>query len=181
MSKGLKLLVFCLSVFVVLACAKEEPAPEPVKEEPEIAAPQTVAEEAGKAGIAGENIPEMPLEAIPADTKPADTKKVRDDASGQTSQTSETKPIQETEDAEEPVPENLVLKIEIIEETWIKITVDNKRPKEYMLKPGEHFKAEASSVFNLLLGNAGGVRLVLNDKPLPVPGKSGEVVKLRIP
>jgi cytoskeleton protein RodZ len=76
---------------------------------------------------------------------------------------------------------NLLLKIITIEDTWIKVTIDDHKPKEYSLQPRDRLELEATSGFHLLIGNAGGVRLILNEKPLKLHGKSGEVLKIRIP
>jgi hypothetical protein len=67
------------------------------------------------------------------------------------------------------------------ENTWLKVVTDQGIPAEYNLKAGEHLKLEARSTFNLLIGNAGGVKLNLNNKPVNVPGKRGEVVNLQLP
>jgi hypothetical protein len=49
------------------------------------------------------------------------------------------------------------------------------------LKQGDRLELEASAGINLLVGNATGVQLILNDKPIKVPGKSGQVVNIQIP
>jgi cytoskeleton protein RodZ len=79
------------------------------------------------------------------------------------------------------VEEKYVLHITAKEDTWMKVIVDNRDPKEYNLASGDSMKLEASSKFNLLIGNAGGVTLRLNDKEIPVTGKSGEMVNLDLP
>ena len=68
-----------------------------------------------------------------------------------------------------------------VEETWLKVISDNQRPVEYLLKPGQTVSREARSGFNLLIGNAAGLRLTLNGQPVRVPGKSGQVVTLQLP
>ena len=78
-------------------------------------------------------------------------------------------------------PERLILKIAAIEETWMKIIIDDQNPNEYYLKPGDHVELEATLGYNLFIGNAGGIRLRLNNESLEVPGKSGQVVNLKIP
>ena len=78
-------------------------------------------------------------------------------------------------------PEKMLLRIQTVEETWIKIIVDHQDSKEYNLKPEDHLELEGLKGFNILLGNAGGVRLFLNDKPVPVGGKTGQVVSIKIP
>jgi len=79
------------------------------------------------------------------------------------------------------VPEKLRLNIRTVERTWLKIIVDHHDPVEYSLEPGEEMAFEASTGYNLLVGNATGIKLLLNDNPLPIPGKKGQVVTLQIP
>jgi cytoskeletal protein RodZ len=81
----------------------------------------------------------------------------------------------------ESVPEKLVLKITATEETWMKVVIDYQEHREFRLNPGDHIELEASKAYNLLIGNAGGVQLILNDNPLEVEGKSGQVVTVQIP
>ena len=73
------------------------------------------------------------------------------------------------------------LSIDTIEETWLKIIVDDQKAKQYRLNPGDHIELEGSRNFNLLIGNAGGIRLELNGKPVALSGKSGQVVNLQLP
>ena len=74
-----------------------------------------------------------------------------------------------------------ILTVSATENTWLKVVTDQGIPAEYNLKAGEHLKLEARSTFNLLIGNAGGIKLNLNNKPVHVPGKRGEVVNLHLP
>jgi cytoskeletal protein RodZ len=74
-----------------------------------------------------------------------------------------------------------ILTVSATEKTWLKVVTDQGIPAEYNLKAGEQLKLEARSTFNLLIGNAGGVKLNLNNKPVNVPGKRGEVVNLHLP
>ncbi len=78
-------------------------------------------------------------------------------------------------------PGKLTLVITTIEDTWMKVIIDGVSPREYSLKPGKTMTLEASSTFNLLIGNAGGVKLSLNDAPVDIPKKSGQVVTLQLP
>jgi cytoskeletal protein RodZ len=78
-------------------------------------------------------------------------------------------------------PQTYRLEIKAIEETWLKIIVDNQRAQELTLKTGAVKQIEATTHFNLLIGNAGGVELTLNDTPVAVSGQSGQVVNLELP
>jgi cytoskeleton protein RodZ len=77
--------------------------------------------------------------------------------------------------------EKLVLQITAVDDTWIKVIVDNKDSKEYNLMSGEKLEMEASAGFNLLIGNAGGVKMEFNGKPVKISGKVGEVVNIQLP
>ncbi len=59
--------------------------------------------------------------------------------------------------------------------------MDEKGSTEYHLNSGDQIKLEADTAFNLLIGNAGGLKITLNDKPVSIPGKSGEVVTIELP
>jgi cytoskeletal protein RodZ len=76
---------------------------------------------------------------------------------------------------------SLLLSIITIETTWIKVIIDGQMPKEYSLKPRDRLELEAFTGFNLLIGNATGVQLIFNDKPIEVLGKRGQVVNIQIP
>jgi hypothetical protein len=73
------------------------------------------------------------------------------------------------------------LDIKAIEDTWLKVIIDDQKPEEIMLKPGDTRQIEARNQFNLLIGNAGGVELQLNGSPVEVSGKSGQVVNILLP
>jgi cytoskeletal protein RodZ len=77
--------------------------------------------------------------------------------------------------------EKYLLRIETVEETWLKIIIDDQEATEYSLYPGDHIELKASNGYNILIGNAGGIRISLNDKPVTVTGKSGQVVNIQLP
>lgn len=79
------------------------------------------------------------------------------------------------------VSDKQVLNITAHEDTWIKIIIDKGSSKNYELVAGDHLELKAASSFSLLIGNATGVKITLNDKLIPVSGKSGEVVNLDLP
>lgn len=77
--------------------------------------------------------------------------------------------------------EKYLLHVQTLENTWMKVIVDDQESKEYSLRPGDNLVLEALSGFNLLVGNATGIRMRLNDKPVALSGKSGQVVTIRLP
>ncbi|MDO9263528.1 MAG: DUF4115 domain-containing protein [Desulfosalsimonadaceae bacterium] len=74
----------------------------------------------------------------------------------------------------------LFLKIDAIEETMIKIGVDDADLVAYLLNPKDHIELEASTRIRLEVGNPGGVKVFLNDEPVAINGKSGEIVTLEL-
>ena len=72
------------------------------------------------------------------------------------------------------------LQLKAVEETWLSLQADDQSGKDMILKPGEGMTVQASGRIVMKLGNAGGLDLVLNGKPLGKPGKSGEVLTLVI-
>ena len=76
---------------------------------------------------------------------------------------------------------HLSLKVNIREQTWLRISVDDVGPKEYVFSPGRHYEWKAKTGFELLIGNAGGVDLEYNGKKIEDLGTSGKVVRLRLP
>ena len=79
------------------------------------------------------------------------------------------------------VSEKLVLYIQAVEKTWLKVIIDDQTPKEYTLETGEKITLEAASNYNLLIGNAAGVELKLNGQPVKIDGQSGQVVSVKLP
>jgi len=73
------------------------------------------------------------------------------------------------------------LKIEAVEKTWIKISADQKQPEQIMLTKGDRIERKAQESFIIDIGNAGGVLISFQDKPLPALGKRGEVTHLKLP
>jgi len=77
--------------------------------------------------------------------------------------------------------EALVLEVEASELTWFKVQIDKDEVREVTIEPNDRVVFTAREQFDLIIGNAGGVDLQLNGRPVPVPGKSGQVVTMRLP
>ena len=73
------------------------------------------------------------------------------------------------------------LSIHAVKNTWLKVIADEREVVKYHLKMGDRLDLTAVSRFNILIGNAEGVQLTLNDRPFPVSGKSGQIVNIEIP
>jgi cytoskeletal protein RodZ len=86
--------------------------------------------------------------------------------------------LQATEVSPAAPAEPVSLEIEAVEETWIRIKVDDQSEAEAIFKPGEGRSYQAARQIDLLIGNAGGLDMVLNGRKLESFGKSGEVITL---
>jgi hypothetical protein len=81
----------------------------------------------------------------------------------------------------EIVAPKLVLKARIREETWVKIFIDDKDPREYIFQPGRRYQWTAEKGFKLMIGNARGIDLELNGEEVEKTMAAGKVVHLTLP
>lgn len=84
-------------------------------------------------------------------------------------------------ESEKPAAGKLSLQITALENTWVKVIIDEKASTEYNLVAGDDIELEAATGYNLLIGNASGIKIRLNDKPVAIPGESGQVVTMHLP
>jgi cytoskeleton protein RodZ len=73
-----------------------------------------------------------------------------------------------------------ILMIKASEETWLRITADQNQPSQILLKPGEKIERKGL-IFEIDIGNAGGIKMQFKGKNIDNLGKSGEVIHLRLP
>jgi len=76
---------------------------------------------------------------------------------------------------ESPQAQRLVAKA--VEATWIRVETDDGRVVTELLPPGATREWTSGKGFVLTVGNAGGVRLELNGRPLPALGARGAVIR----
>ena len=77
-----------------------------------------------------------------------------------------------------PGKKTFSLQLKAVEETWVSLQVDDQSEKEMTFKAGEGISVQASNRIRIIIGNAGGLDLILNGKPLDKFGKPGEVLTL---
>jgi cytoskeleton protein RodZ len=77
-----------------------------------------------------------------------------------------------------PEKKTFSLQLKAVEETWVSLQVDDQPEKEMTFKAGEGISIQASNRIRIIIGNAGGLDLILNGKPLDKFGKPGEVLTL---
>lgn len=78
-----------------------------------------------------------------------------------------------------PTGHTLQCKVKV--RTWMRVKIDDSEPREYIFEPGAILKWEAKDRFELLIGNAGGVDISFDGRPLGELGKLGQVVRLILP
>lgn len=74
-----------------------------------------------------------------------------------------------------------VFSVDAEQKTWIQVKIDNKATQEALLQPGEKREWEADESIQVVVGNAGGVRMMWNGSALNIPGKPGSVIRFRLP
>lgn len=78
-------------------------------------------------------------------------------------------------------PDKLKLQITAVEKTWLKVIVDGHNTRSYDLNPEDRLELEGTHNFNLMIGNATGLKILLNERPVKIFGSTGQVVSLKIP
>ncbi len=74
-----------------------------------------------------------------------------------------------------------VLRVRAQETTWIRISSDESRREEVLLRSGDSKQWTFRSRAEVKIGNAGGIRIRFDDEPEMVPGAAGQVVTLVFP
>ena len=79
------------------------------------------------------------------------------------------------------VAETKKLMIACQQRTWVRIIIDGTEKKEFMMNPEEVIVLNGKDGFDLLIGNAGGVKLFYNGKDTGFAGEEGEVRRINLP
>lgn len=86
--------------------------------------------------------------------------------------------LEETKD--ELFNDSLTLRIEVSDTVWMRYIADNLKNEEMILNPNRKKTIKFKDNLNLLTGNAGAVKLYLNDTLLSHDGKSNKVKNFKI-
>ncbi len=127
-----------------------------------------------------QNLPKAAYVTRPVQSAESSYQTVQTSATAQTvvvstnNQPAEAGPVV-AEQSEKLVLEPKKLTIACQERTWVKIVIDGLEQKEFMLNPEEVVMLNAKETFDLLIGNAAGVRLFYNGKDTGFTGENGEV------
>lgn len=66
------------------------------------------------------------------------------------------------------------------ERTWVSVVIDDTEKKEFMLNPHDIVVLNAKDRYDLLIGNAAGVKLNLNGNDVQFTGQRGEVKRIKL-
>jgi cytoskeleton protein RodZ len=77
----------------------------------------------------------------------------------------------------ERMPRRLSLTARATETTWMAVRSDDGQERRVLLQKGQIAHFASDTRFLVTVGNAGGVELKLNGRPMPPLGKSGQVVR----
>ncbi len=80
----------------------------------------------------------------------------------------------------EPPAGTIRLSFEVVDPCWMSLTSDGTRVYSDTLQPGSTPFFDAKEQFEMVLGNAGGIKLKINGKPAKPLGAPGAVIKLLI-
>ncbi len=81
----------------------------------------------------------------------------------------------------EKIGDKLSLKILAIKDTWLKVIIDGQNPQEYILNSGDFLELNALKGYNLLVGDAGAIKLSFNEKAYDIARESGRPANIQIP
>ncbi len=88
------------------------------------------------------------------------------------------------ESPEKPVAvsaEKHLFSVDALQKTWVQVTIDDKTTQNAMLEPGEKREWESEKGLKIVVGNAGGIRMKWDGRPVEVPAKPGSVLRFSLP
>jgi hypothetical protein len=71
--------------------------------------------------------------------------------------------------------------VEADDKVWIQVIIDDRETRSAMLYPGERMEWTAERDLQVIVGNAGGIRMKWNGQPIESPRDSGRVLRFRLP
>jgi len=114
-------------------------------------------------------------------TAPVDRRVEETPSEGQTAALPADQKMESLPEPAVPSGSEHVLRIVADEEAWVQVQTDDGKPQNRLLKPGEDAQWTLSRSAQLWTGNAGGIRVLWDGKPLKPLGKRGEVLRVKLP
>jgi hypothetical protein len=132
-----------------------------------------------------QNLPKKTYVVPVAESAGSSHQRVRTSVKTQSLEAStKSRPVEESrvaaEQSEEVVGTSKKLAILCRERTWVRIVIDGAEQKDLTLNPEEAVRLNAKRNFDLLIGNAGGVKLFYNGKDTGFTGGHGEVRRISL-
>jgi cytoskeleton protein RodZ len=117
--------------------------------------------------------PEVPQAAAPASEAPAPLPM----PPPQTALSVPQVPVTVQETTVEAALPPLVLQADAVEDTWLRVIIDDHQRYALLLKAGQNIRWQAEERFVLTVGNARGTRLQLNEQTVSLPPTGSNVVR----
>lgn len=185
----LVLAILIPSVFIVLSILGEQPretrqpeapeAPQEVSVAPPVDTPPSPSREIVAEDPVATITPAVPDQPVSSDTPPS-RETVTEDPVATVTPAVPDQPV--SSDARGAAEAGHILRAEAKEMTWMLVTIDGGETKDVLLQAGETWVWRAQQGFVVTIGNAAGVSLILNGRPVPSLGRPGEVIRnLRLP
>lgn len=76
--------------------------------------------------------------------------------------------------------DSLALVILSSDTSWVKIIIDDKKSDEFILFPNSQKTIKASDNYKITLGNSGGIKFQIDNKPLNFTGRKGSILHVQI-
>jgi cytoskeleton protein RodZ len=171
------ILVVTPAVFIALSLASkraaDRPAPPQVAERPS----EEQAPVEGTGSAAPEQLPAMRPDSVQPGTagRPSEvpaTPQTGSESVGPTQGTPTPPPPQA-----ERKPRRFLLAARASEATWMAVRADGGQERQVLLQKGQIAHFASDTRFLVTVGNAGGVELLLNGRPMPSLGRSGQVIR----
>jgi cytoskeleton protein RodZ len=128
------------------------------------------------AGVA-ENTGKPASEALEKDFIPDTDAPANLGFSNFTEAVADDKPTQGTEENRPPNK----FAVEADDEVWVQVRIDDKETRSAMLHAGDRREWAADKALQVVIGNAGGIRMKWNEHPLKAPRDPGRVLRFRLP
>jgi hypothetical protein len=110
---------------------------------------------------------------MPPDSPDFTQMKIRDESSDPVSATGQKQDPSRSAVAE--LAGNLVVSLSARETTWVSLVTDGQNTFAGLLKPGDTRDFQATDRLRLRIGNAGGIEIRWNGRPIGPIGQQGEV------
>lgn len=158
----------------------DAPAESPTEPEAVVSVESTAAQ-LDEAAPAAAVEPSVAAIVQPEPVQPAPVETPKPATPSQPAQAPLASPAPQARTVEDQPAASSILVVQARETCWLQATHADGTVREYMLQPGGRARLNFNGSLNLMLGNAGGVDLVLNGQPYALNAQPGQVRRLTLP